>query len=243
METLPMPELDMNEIASKAKEFAMKGALETIKEFYTGYNSPYRKAIEEELKKKQISWPFDLPDIMGLINDSLIHEINTVANTAVAKTFVPIVKEFLVREPAEILFSDFLKKFIEYTGFEHDDDLQRDDYTVSVEKNERHGWLNIHISSGEKSYEFTFHESNSNKKEGEKQKYQLLSLGHSTRDEYKQSFKLKIGDNATLELPYTREVLSDKVISYVARLVIGNTKITIDCRDFDDDMFPDRCHC
>ena len=41
-----IPVLDNNFIQEKANEFALKGAVECIKNYYTGYDSPYKKAIE-----------------------------------------------------------------------------------------------------------------------------------------------------------------------------------------------------
>ena len=39
------PVLDMEKIQEKANEYALEGALKCIKEFYTGYNLPFKKAI------------------------------------------------------------------------------------------------------------------------------------------------------------------------------------------------------
>jgi hypothetical protein len=46
-----LPVLNTEVLQEKATEFAMKGAIESIKEFYSGYNSPFRKQIEEQLNK------------------------------------------------------------------------------------------------------------------------------------------------------------------------------------------------
>ena len=51
---LKTPVLDGEELSKKVNEFAMKGALKSIEEYYTGYNSPFMKAINEELSKMKI---------------------------------------------------------------------------------------------------------------------------------------------------------------------------------------------
>lgn len=50
---IKLPELDAERLNEAAKEAAMKGALECINEYYTGYKSPFKKAITEELEKQE----------------------------------------------------------------------------------------------------------------------------------------------------------------------------------------------
>jgi hypothetical protein len=50
-------------------------------------------------------------------------------------------------------------------------------------------------------------------------------------------------DDAKIELPFTRNVLQDNFVSYLASIVLCNSKITMDCDGFEDNMFPERCHC
>lgn len=233
--TQVLPKLDLAVLQEKANEFAMKGAIETLKDFYSGYDSPYRKAITEELKKQQMHGSIQLPDIIAILNDSLSKEIDMIANTAISKTFVPMVQQFLTRAEKEMNFSDILKEFIEITGAEN-----MDDCSVSIEKS-THGWLDVDISFEDENYELTFHTDYHTEKEAIK-KYQLLSLPRDG-EKYSQTMKLKVGDGATLELPYTREILQNKFVSYIAGLVIANTKITMDCDGFSEEMFPKECHC
>ena len=228
-------------LQEKATEFAMKGAIETIKEFYSGYNSPFRKQIEAQLQEFRIGTVIELPDIIGLINESLTSEIDLIANTAVAKSFVPLVQGFLTRESKEINFSDFLKNFISYTD-DYDSNTE-EDYSVLISPSQ-HGWLNIEISSKDRKYKLTFHGDYSTKG-SEIKKYQLLSLPF-TYDEpshRRQQMKISI-DGVTLEMPFTPDVLKDNFVSYVGRLIIANSKITMDCDDFNSEMFPEEeCHC
>lgn len=46
------PVLDMNVIQKAAQDAAMKAALEEVKDYYLGYNSPYRKQLKEYMGKE-----------------------------------------------------------------------------------------------------------------------------------------------------------------------------------------------
>ncbi len=230
-----LPTLNMQTLQEKVNEYAMKGAIESIKEYYSGYNSPFRKAIDEQLQKAPLSRNLDLPDIIALINESLSQEMLKIANTAIAETWIPKVQRFLTREEKEIKFSDFLKSFVECTDSE-----EYDDCNVSIEEHEKYEWLTVEISNEERSYTLTFHRDHESKKEGIK-KYSILSMprNYGNTDKYQ---KLKVGDSV-LELPLLPDVLSDEFVSYIARVIISKSLFTMDCDGFDEEMFPSHCHC
>jgi hypothetical protein len=243
--TMILPVLDTKKLQDKANEYAMQGAIKTIEEYYSGYNSPFRKIIEEELKKTSIGrGNIELPDIIALINGSLSKEIDMVANTAISKTFVPMVQRFLTRENKEMKFSEILKDIID-----EGDSKEYDDYTVEAVKNDRYGWFDVSLSVKDKEYKMTFHEDYESKKSHELDKknvikYHILSLPDTSYDmRSKQTMKISV-DGVSLEMPFTTDVLHDNVMSFIARLVVANTKITMDCYEFSEDMFPqDECHC
>ena len=146
-----IPTIDPEVLQEKVNQAAMKGALSTIEEFYSGYNSPFKKAIKEDLESKEIRHTFELPDIIATINDSLTTEIDRIANIAISKSFVPLVKRFLTRTDDEIKFSDILKQFIE--SFPNSD---RDYFDVSIKRHEKYSWLSITVSSEDKRYDYGF---------------------------------------------------------------------------------------
>jgi hypothetical protein len=230
--------VDIALLQEKANEFATKGALKAIEDYYTSYNSPYKKAIEESLSNVSLdSFGLKLPDILGLINDSLTTEIDAIANTAIAKTFVPLVQKFLTRQEKLANFSAILKEFIETCN---DPDKYMDDFSVDVDRSIQYGWLSITIEDSKRKYTFTLHENNESKKTANI-KYNLLSLPYTDKTE-KSIMKVSI-DGATLELPFTRDILRDSFVSYLAGYIISDTIITMDTREFDEDMFPENCHC
>jgi hypothetical protein len=227
--------IDQKVLQEKINEYALKGAIETVKEYYTGYNSPYRKAIDEQLKKQEIKG-IQLPDILAIVNDSLTAELEAIAHSAIAQTFIPQVKTFFTRAESEMLFSDFLKKFVEITEPE-----LMDDVSVEVRKHERYDWLEIELTTEDNSYRLTLHEDWDNKKDpAGKKKYMFLSMPH--HGSKTGMVKIKVND-ASIEVPFSQNALQDKVISFIASLVIARTKITIDTKEFSEDMFPEKCHC
>lgn len=227
-----LPTLDMEVLREKVNQAAMKGALASIEEFYTGWNSPFRKEIDNHLKLQELSYSaLCLPNIIGIINESLTNEIDLIANQAISKSFLPMVQRFLVRENKEINFSSILKEFIEATESKYDDSCE-----VTIKKSV-HQWLDINISCEKRSYNMTFHLDYQSEKQGIN-KYQILRLPDypDSFNRSNQTMKLCI-DGATLEMPFTKDILKDPFTSYIARLIMGCSLITMDVNDFQDDMF------
>lgn len=240
--TIILPALDIQKLQAAANEAAMKGAKESIDKFYNGYESPFKKQITEHLEKQQINWAFDLPDILGAINEKIQNEIDTIANTSVSKTFVPLVAKFLAREKKEIKFSEILQEFVTAMKDASRDDIEFDDFEVQIKKEEKYDWINVEIRyQSNKEYSFTLH---SHKEKDAPERRKLLSLPYdSYNPKHRQTMKLSV-DNVTLELPFVKDVLSDNFLSYMARIIIAGSEIEMDCTDFDESMFPDdHCHC
>lgn len=233
-----LPSLNTQALKEKANEYAMKGALKAMEEYYIGYNSPYLKAIREHLDNKGTSIHLDIPDIIGVLNESISAEFDKIANTAVAKTFIPLVSQILTREEKEIPFSDILREVISLYEYKK---IYPEEFSCSIEERPEYGWLDIKIKSPDHSYNFTLHKDRNSEKSGLK-KYLLLTLPYSGSGERAKKMTVKI-ENASLELPFVPDVLKDEVIAKLARLIISNTLITIDQDDFTDDLFPERCHC
>lgn len=242
------PVLNLELLQQKANEEAEKGALDAIKEFYTGYNSPYKKAIEQNLINKGVDNNLDIPDIIAILNDKISSEIDAIANTAIAKTFVPLVKDFLSREKTEVKFSEILEKFVEHTDFKNDEH-DRDDYTVEkIETYDsdslRNTFPTYQISNGKIGYELHFHVN--------KEVSTLMALPYVLKDnkkyyrdyEVKETMKISLDGGATLEMPFRRGILENDFVRYCARLIVGNCNVEFDMLDFEDSMFPEsECHC
>lgn len=67
---------------------------------------------------------------------------------------------------------------------------------------------------------------------------------YSNRELSSSNKKMNINvDGVSLELPFTPNILEDDFRSYIASLIIANTKISFNADGFDDDMFPIRDNC
>ena len=200
---------------------------------------------------KGVDSSIEVPDIIGILNESISKEIDMIANNAVAKTFVPLVKNFLTRAAAELKLSDILKEFISYTEFESND-YDTDEYSLEFKKDDG-SFLYLIVAGPKVSFEIHFY-LKSNRGETPKV-YEIYTLPYieensSNSKFYSRSFgerkmKISMDGGTTLELPFTPGILEDDFMSYIAKLIIANSKITFDVTEFDEDMFPRRegCHC
>lgn len=241
MDTQILPQIDLAVLQQKANEAAMKGAISCIEDFYNSYNSPFKKKVSQALEEKGAdSIHFTLPDIMGLINERLSKEIDVIANNAVAQSFIPLVSKFMTRADKEVNFSDILKEFI--AAYKPDDAY---DCSVYIEEEERYGWLNVTIKHSKTEQRLTLHKDYESEKSGQK-KYQIVSLPYERGSMQNMKLKVENGEKSTtLELPFTRDVLANYFLSFVARMIIAGSIITMDCEDFDEEWFHDEdgCHC
>lgn len=222
------PVLDMNEIQKKANEFALKGAIDCIKNYYTGYGSPFKKAIEEYLEKSRTSFSFTIPEVMGVINESLSSQIDIIANEAVAKSYIPLVRRFLTRVEGIVKVSDIVDAFKQQ--HEYDTELVE----VELSKDASYGWYHLVLKCGDDKCSITLHED-SKTEEGQKF-YSMLGLPHELRNgSYNRNMIVRLDEGASLEIPFTCAILHNDFLAYVANLVMFRTKIVIDRTCFDDE--------
>jgi len=171
------------------------------------------------MDKQPLSFSFGVPDIIAKINDAIAIEVDTLANEAIAKTYIPMVKEFLTRAEPAIRFSDFLRAVIKDLYIESTEDLE-----LEMELNSKYGWYDITLTTEEKVWNLTLHAGFENKGETEKY-FQFLSIPE-IENSHSRYMKLKV-DNATLEIPFTSNILNDKVARLVATYIIGKTKVVV----------------
>jgi len=245
MKNLEQPKVDIKVIKKRAKEAAEKAYLSEIDSYYTDYGSPYKKLIKAELEKQKFNFGMKLPDILSNIQKALSDEVDAIANRAIANTYIPMISDALVGLPKNITMTEFLKEVVEAIDPERD---EFEDFSFSYNKHERHGWLTCELTTPESNYEFTLHTKNhygDDKKEGESQKYQLLSF---PSNKYKKGYNSQMTvykDDVKIEMPFTPNVLADKVLNLFFKLMLSNSAIDVDVSYFDEDIFPEdeHCHC
>lgn len=236
METLENPKVDVKVIQQRANEAAEKAYLKEIEAYYTSYNSPYRKLIAEELEKQEFTYSMRLPNIMEKINKALSDQIDQIANNAIAHSFIPMVHEALVKIDKDLKISKFLQMVIEEL---HPDSEEAEEFNFSYSKNRRNNWLDCQLITHQGSYEFTLHGDMYGTPEG---KHKLLSMPSDHESRFK---KVKIiKDDVTVEIPFTSNILQDKVMNIFFKILLSECVIDVDCDEFDEDWFPrNECHC
>ena len=221
---IEIPSINTEILKKQALESATKGALTEIKDFYEGYNSPYRKGIKESLESQDVgNGVFGLPNVIGLINDVLSAEIDRIVNNAVAKTYLPMVADILTGIDKELKLSeiiDIIRGQI-YTDDEFHANVCEDDY---------YDWYNLDIKIGTSHYQITLHKSTA-----EKGKYRVLSMPHK-KNSSTQYMKFYVDDGRYVEMPFASNIANDEVASICAKLLIADTSITI---DFDGEYYPE----
>jgi hypothetical protein len=231
---LTTPTLDNQALQAKITEMANKGAMKAIEEYYTGYDSPFLKAFKEEVKEKSISISFDIPDIVSSINKAISDEVDKLTAIAISKTFIPQLNHVLHREEKEIKLSDILRKFVSIYSAD-----EQHEFSFLMIRHYEYEWYTVEIASSKEKYKFTLHKDWKSKGESI-QKYKLISLPN---DSYQSKMmKINVGE-ANIEIPFTYNILNDQFYSYIARLILSDSVIELDCDDFEDEMFESGCHC
>lgn len=237
--TLENPKIDVQKIQDAANAAAEKAYLKEIEDYYTGYSSPFRKMIEENLKEQKLNFAMELPNVLDKINSALKDEVDRIANNAIANSYIPMVSDALVGMKKQMKISDLLKAIIE--ELEPDSD-EVDEFSFDYKKDDQWEWLNCTLSTPANFYEFTLHTVSGKSSTG---KYQLLGFPYNkAKSGYNSKMTVIYKDEVKIEMPFTPNILEDKVLKLFFKMMIANSHITMDVNDFDEDWFPsDECHC
>lgn len=240
MENLETPKINIEEIQKRANEAAEKAYLKEIESYYTDYNSPYRKMISKELKKQKFSYPLYLPEIIQVLNKAIIQETDKIANHAIAMTFLPMLTYAFTHMEKFVKMSDILKEIISEIDPESED---YESFYFNYSKDSQYDWLNCELTTPKNHYEFTLHLVSESKND-ETKRYQLLSFPYNSyKKGYNSNMKIR-KDDIEIEMPFTPNVLQDEVLTIFFKMMLSKCKITMDCNDFDDWMFPEmECYC
>tara|TARA_R110002126_G_scaffold291063_2_gene450240 strand:+ start:37900 stop:38634 length:735 start_codon:yes stop_codon:yes gene_type:complete len=237
--------LDKERLQAKAVELANKAAVSELESFYTGYDSPYKKALRKALENKSISFNLELPDIITLLNEEIGKKADEIVNTAIGRTFLPIATKLFTRAKSEIKLSEFLKEFISESSYQYDSDIDWEDFSFEYERKWPDSevlkdYYTITISNNSRNYEI----SAKFFKEDEQQHIIIDSLP-SQLSNSSRNMTISLEDGVKIEMPFTTGVLRDAFTMYLARLIMANTKIIVDVEDFEEWLFPERdnCHC
>ena len=215
--------IDTEVLKKQALESATKGALSEIKDFYEGYNSPYRKGIKETLEKSGIgNGVFTMPNIVGLLNEAISAEIDRIVNNAVANTYLPMVTKALTAIDKELKLSEIIDMMKRY--------VYDNKFCASIRKDDSYDWFNLELKIDEVEYRITLHE-----RYNEKGKYRILSMPYK-EDHTPRYMKFYTEEGRYVEMPFSANIANDEVAMICARLLIADTSIAI---DFEDEYYPE----
>lgn len=170
------PVLDMNVIQKAAQDAAMKAALEEVKDYYLGYNSPYRKQLKEYMAKNAPSTRLELPEFSELLSKSLTAEIENFVNKKCVKSFAQELRKGFTHLKEEddgtILLTNLAEDMMKKVDLEDVD--SNNSFELEVSDKDFYGWKKVHISiceDGEETeYNFTL------EKIGSDDTYRILGL-------------------------------------------------------------------
>ncbi len=231
-------ELDENKIQEMAEKYAIQGAEQAIKNFYTGYDSQFKKKVEKELADKvQTNFFFQLPLLTAAINQAINDKVTEMANTMVANTFLPMLNRMFTQERKTVVTTQDL--------YEHFGDVMRED--LDDEFNCDLMELDIKCDT---TSDYTFRDLSFRYDGNEKFRLSLMQSSRKETDEYgnalymitalpgcsqyhadyyprERQMRLRLKNDVTLEMPFVPDVLRDEFMCYVASLLLNNTKVII----------------
>ena len=229
---------DEKRLQEMAQQYAMQGAEKAIKDFYTGYDSPFMNAIQRELKEKmETNLFFELSQMTAAINQALNDKVSEMANTVVANTFLPMLNRMFSQERKTVVTTqDLYEHFGDAMKEDLDDDFDPERMELEIKKSpgtySDHQYLYFRYD-GDTKYELSLM-SNSDPKTDEHGNtfYMITSLPGCSQyrmDNYprERQMRIRLKEGVTLEMPFTPDVLRDEFMRYVAGLLLTNTLVTV----------------
>lgn len=227
MKEIKLPEEKIQQLAEK---YAMEGAEKAIREYYTGYNSPYVKAITARIESIAPNPRFDLPDLTAAINKALADKITDLANEVVAKTYIPLFNRLFTPCQENVVSTESLfQEFGDYIKDREGDEFDSEELNFGTNIHSYGLGSLLFKYQGEVEFELTIWEDGHN--ENGDRLYVLHRLpGTSSWDKMSnraRMMKITLTDGASAEVPIIDDVLSNDFMAYCAKLLICKTKIEI----------------
>ena len=226
-------QLDENKLQELVEKYAMEGAEKAIKEFYTGYNSPYLKKMREHLESIAPNPRFDLPDITSAINTALSHRLQEITNEVVAKTYVKLFNRiFTHNEDAVVSTEDLFQQFGDYIKRREETEFDCEELDFDI----REGYVKDLFQTLKFKYkdytEFELTLLNDSKDENGNKLYIISRLpGSGPWNELKNKpmfAKITLDDGKQAEVPILDDVISNDFMAYCAKLMLSRTKVRLE---------------
>lgn len=221
--------LDDKKLQEMAEQYAMKGAEQAIKEFYTGYHSAYMDKVRQVCNDHMPNFYFDPVDITAEINKAIKQRMTAIANEAVAQSFIPLIEGLLSRFPNNITTSSCLfQTYGDYVKDREGDDFDSGELGLRMRSYPYFTKMYFCYKDDE---EFVLFLSDAGlDKDGKSRLYTTHSLpmNHAYKNSKSRTMTLHIDGKTKLEMPFESDVLDNEFMRDCARLVMYQTKIAIE---------------
>ncbi len=231
--------LDEQKLQEMAQQYAMQGAEKAIKDFYTGYDSPFMKEVQRQLSEKmETNLFFELSQMTAAINQALNNKVSEMANTVVANTFLPMLNRMFSQERKTVVTTqDLYEHFGDAMKEDLDDEFDPENMELLIEQKGidtilDHRKLRF-CYCGETKFSIYLMESSRHLKDDNGNTlYMITELPGCSQyrmDNYprERQMRIRLNEGATLEMPFTPDVLRDEFMRYVAGLLLTNTMVII----------------
>lgn len=226
---IPPIKIDMERLYNVATEAVHNAAEKEIKDFYEGYNSPFRKKIKESLEKTIPDANFEIPNLLEATQNALVAEFEKNANKSIVECCANQLQKCLTKLPLEKDGSIKLSKVFEIMSKNKEIDST---LVLEAEKDCVYSWYDVTVKVesdvNDKTHRFTLH-SNEYCRE-HKDKYTVLSI-HEV-DHYSDA-KMNIGE-LEVRMPVFRNLVHDHILMTIAKLIMYKVPVEIDGTYFTD---------
>ena len=226
---IPHIKIDMERLYNVAVEAVHNAAEKEIKDFYEGYNSPFRKKIKESLEKTIPDANFEIPNLLEATQNALVAEFEKNANKSIVECCANQLQKCLTKLPLEKDGSIKLSKVFEIMSKNKEIDST---LVLEAKKDRAYSWYDVTVKFesdiNDKTHRFTLH-SNEYCHE-HKDKYTVLSIHE---DDHYSDAKMNIGE-LEVRMPVFRNLVHDHILMTIAKLSMYKVPVEIDGTYFTD---------
>lgn len=221
------PVLDLEKLQEVANKAAEKAAIDEIESFFTRYNSPFRKKIEDWLKNNIPNEDFQIPNFIETVQKAIVSEVEKNINVISIREAVKSIRNGIMHLPLDNDGSIKLSKVFEEMSSIADTD-NGEIFEASLKEESLYGWINVDVNvrseNKDFNYSFTLH------KIRDDEKYTVImmpSIGRHSRDAV-----VKTEDGLTIQLPVLQGLSNNPILLTVAKLCMFRTPVIVDTKSF-----------
>lgn len=228
------PVLDIEKLQQVANEAAMHTAIKEIEDYYNGYNSPFRKQVQEYLKQNVPSPEIEIPNIVEEVQKSIVGEVEKIAKELSIKNCISTLRKGITHLPLEDDGSIKLSKV--FDEMERDIDIENGEWIEADVKEDgffTSKWLKVILTikkenCEEKILEFILHDNNNDDKHPNTKI--VLSMPYHMNKWENAKIKIKDNEGLEIEMPMFHGLANDPVLLTIAKLVMYRTPVVVDTR-------------